>query len=117
VYVIPRGTVLPKGRKGVSKYILLTASGVQDRFGCYSWAADDEVYYCGSFLDYTHFVSNFEGRIFQYLSKHKRKADNKPLNTNTRVFDYLNEALQIGDVAFQLLQFESVKSMSRSILF
>lgn len=109
VFTVPFGAALPKGKRDMSKSILHAAKSITDSFGCYSWASNDEVYYCGSFSEYANFTSNFEGRIYQYLTNHRRAEDGSPSNTNARIFDLLNEALRISDVTLQLLRFDHLK--------
>lgn len=117
IFLIPRGTVLPRGKKGLSREVILSANRVRDRFGCYTWATNGKIRYCGSFLDYAKYESNFEGRIYQYFSNHKRRPDGSPSNTNARVFDLLNEALETTAVALQVFRFESLKRSDESIAF
>jgi hypothetical protein len=120
VYVVPHGNRLPKGRNGISLKVILSARGIAHRFGCYSWATTSEILYVGSFAkDYasSQFETNFEGRVQQYLTNHKRATDGTPKNTNARVFDLINQTLDTADVMLQLFHFESLRGDARSIDF
>ena len=42
VYVIPKGTVLQKGRHGLYHEMVDAAASVDERFGCYAWAIEPD---------------------------------------------------------------------------
>jgi len=109
VYQVERGVSLPTGRSGESGRILEASSQVPEQFGCYAWIASGAVMYCGSFSDYSsrHFRTNLEGRIYQYLTNHKRDSAGLPKNTNAAIFDYINRALLDGEVGLLVLRFDS----------
>ncbi len=71
IFTIPAGTVLTRGRGGPYGEIVAAAHTVTDRFGCYSWQADGNIFYCGSFQDYAKHKTNLAGRIAQYLVNHR----------------------------------------------
>jgi hypothetical protein len=111
VFVIPQGTVLPKGRHGLYPEITRAAAAVNNRFGCYSWGSQSEVYYCGSFAqDYARrsFKSNLHARVHNYLQNHRIKETGQK-NTNLMVFEKINEALMNEDIILSVFSFEEVK--------
>ena len=120
VFEIPASSVLPKGRKGLSRDVILAARSVPHRFGCYCWASTNNVLYCGSFSrDYSNpqFQCNFEGRIHQYFCTHKRE-DGTAKNTNARVFDRLNDTLETAaSIALQVFSFEDLRCNNEVITF
>jgi hypothetical protein len=119
VAMIPRGRILIKGTSAISKEVLLAARGEADRFGCYCWAARGMTLYCGSFSkDYRswQFKTNFEGRIAQYFRNHLVSKSGMP-NTNLRIFNRLNEELNLADMNLLLLKFESLIGPGGNIPF
>ena len=110
VFEIPQGTTLQKGRHGVYHEIIEAAAPISARFGCYSWANNSSIFYCGSFAqDYArgNFKSNLQGRVHNYLQNHGRKGT-KRRNTNLMVFDKINERLKQSNVLLRLFTFESL---------
>jgi len=116
---IEHGTNLTKGKSGRSGRILEAARGVVEQFGCYSWSANGAVMYCGSYSEYDakHFKSNLEGRIYQYLTNHKRDGAGLPKNTNAEVFDHINRALSECEVILQVFLFERCRLGSELVDF
>lgn len=108
IYTIPQGTVIPKGRKNPSYKSISSVTGeIQERYGCYAWGDNSDIYYCGSFTDdYTgeRFKSNFQGRIHNYLQNHRIENTGRK-NTNLRVFENINSALPNNSVSLYLFTF------------
>ena len=106
---VERGTKLAKGKNDQSQRILHTAAKITQRFGCYSWATDTAIMYCGSFSrDYSgkQFRTNLEGRVYQYLNNHKRDSNGMPKNTNAEIFDQINQTCVDSDLFLRILQFD-----------
>ena len=119
VFIIPRGTILPKGRHGLYHKIMASAATVPDRFGCYAWGNHSEIYYCGSFSqDYTRkeFRTNLHGRIHNYLQNHRQKPNGRK-NTNLVVFENINNSLLASDVILFHLVFKSVQVGAEEVDF
>ena len=112
VFTIPKGTVLQKGRHGLYHDIVGAAGEVTERFGCYSWGSDANVFYCGSFAqDYSsgNFRTNLHGRVHNYLQNHRVNARTGRKNTNLMVFENINNALKQKDVLLRHFTFESLQ--------
>jgi len=119
VFVIPKGSILLKGRHGLYHDITLAAAGIKDRFGCYSWGRGSEIYYCGSFAqDYVRggFKSNLQARVHNYLQNHRIKATGQK-NTNLMVFEKINETLLKDDVVLSVFTFRLLKFAGVSYSF
>ncbi len=120
VFVIPKSTVLIKGRRNsLYKAITAAAAAVSLRFGCYSWGNTSQIFYCGSFAqDYARggFKSNLQGRVHNYLQNH-RLRDTGRKNTNLMVFENINSALKQDDVVLRLFTFETIQIASATVAF
>lgn len=119
VYQVEGGVMLPKGKGGESGRILEASSQVPEQFGCYAWNANRAVMYCGSFSDYSarHFKTNLAGRIYQYLTNHKRDTAGLPRNTNAAIFDYINHALLESEVVLRVFRFDRCRLGSEVVDF
>jgi hypothetical protein len=111
IHTIPQDTLIPKGRKNDTYRAITNEAGdIQERFGCYAWGTDSEIFYCGSFsADYSkkRFKSNFHGRVHNYLQNHRTKASGLK-NTNLMVFDNINCLLKVSPVTLYLLKFSTL---------
>src|SRR5262249_21967076 len=119
VSTIPKGTVVPKGRSPIYRHVCGSTKLELDRFGCYCWEAAGVTLYCGSFSkDYSGsgFKCNLQGRISQYFENHRISKSGNP-NTNLKVFDLLNQRLQLTDTNLRVLKFDVLRSVNRSIRF
>jgi hypothetical protein len=120
IITIPRGTVIPKGRTNNNyKAITVAAGNIQERFGCYAWSDNANIFYIGSFADdYSggRFDSNFQGRVHNYLQNHKI-SDTGFKNTNLRVFENINAALQITPISLCLLTFVGLQIDNATLSF
>jgi len=121
ISTIPKGVVLPKGRKNeLYRAITGAAANVTERFGCYSWGDETNICYCGSFAqDYAsgNFVSNLQGRVHNYLQNHRLDTRTGRKNTNLMVFENINTALKKGDVILRLFIFESLQIGNEKVDF
>ncbi|MCL4559893.1 MAG: hypothetical protein M1281_04655 [Chloroflexi bacterium] len=110
VFAIPQSTILLKGRHGLYPQIIQAAAAVNNRYGCYSWGSQSEVYYCGSFAqDYIlgGFKSNLHARVHNYLQNHRINETGQK-NTNLMVFEKINEALVKEDIILSVFSFEGI---------
>ena len=116
---LPKGTVLVKGLHGPNRQIMDALAEVPDRFGCYTWATREEVFYCGSFTqDYASGISknNIQERVRNYLQNH-RISPTGHKNTNLMVFENINAVLQNRGVDLRLLRFRCVRIGGEEIEF
>ncbi|GEM_PF-1270419 len=119
IFVIPRGTVLIKGRHGIYHEITQAAGNYPYRFGCYAWANNSTLFYCGSFAaDYMRgrFKSNLQARVHNYLQNHPTKETGNK-NTNLMVFEHINQALINEDVLLKTFNFEKIKFGQENVAF
>lgn len=103
IFTFPRGTVMKKGRHGLYHDVCGAAGRVEQKYGCYAWAAG-VIRYCGcNTKDYgrAEFKSNLHGRVHNYLQNHSG-------TTNKFVFDKITGELAATDVRFLYLSFESL---------
>jgi hypothetical protein len=119
VFAIPQGAVLSKGRHGLYHEITRAAAAVSNRYGCYSWGSQSEIYYCGSFAqDYVRggFKSNLHARVHNYLQNHRIKATGQK-NTNLMVFEKINESLVKENIILSIFSFEEINFADGSYSF
>ena len=119
IVTLPKGTALVKGVQGPNRQIMDALANVPERFGCYTWATQDEVLYCGSFTqDYANAISknNFQERVRNYLQNHRVNATGHK-NTNLMVFENINSVLQDRGVYLRLLRFRYVQMGAEEIDF
>jgi hypothetical protein len=108
VYNIPRGTILVKGRHGLYHEMIAAAKEITDKFGCYSWKNANDLFYCGSFREYSRHETGLAGRLHNYLQNHRIK-ENGQKNTNLMVFDYINRELKLSNIALCIFRFNNLK--------
>jgi hypothetical protein len=111
IIMIPRGSILQKGRHGLYHNITAEAALVKEHFGCYSWGNASEIFYIGSFSrdrKNNRFQSNFQARIHNYLQNH-RLNENGRKNTNLMVFENLNDALKTQDIFLRIFTCEWIR--------
>jgi len=111
VFIITRGTILEKGRRGIYRQIIEAAGKIKLRFCCYAWGTKEKIYYCGSVArDYSRggYKSNLHGRVHNYLQNHRRQPNGR-VNTNLMVFENIRKTLSINDVYLCVLHFESIR--------
>ena len=120
IITIPQDTVIPKGKtNSVYKAITAAAGNIQERFGCYTWSDNANIYYCGSFArDYSggKFDSNFQGRVHNYLQNHSI-SDTGFKNTNLMAFENINATLQNNPISLCLLTFASLQIDNATVSF
>lgn len=110
VFVMPKGTVLEKGRHGIYHEIVEGAGRIQSKFLCYAWGTRDKVHYCGSVArNYSrgNYKSNLHGRVHNYLQNHRTKPNGR-INTNLMVFENIRKLLLTDDVYLCVLTFDSI---------
>ncbi len=121
IFSIPKGSVLSKGRKSeLYRTITGATTNISERFGCYSWGDETNIYYCGSFAqDYAsgNFVSNLQGRVHNYLQNHRLDTLTGRKNTNLMVFENINTLLKEGNVIFSLFTFKSLQIGNENVDF